>query len=401
VRAAGDDDLLGSVTVLEGLRRALDAVAVAVAGEIDARDLTDRRYGHRTKDWLASEQALERGVAGRRVRVATKLRRLPIVAAALAEGRISFEHARVVADLANPRVLDALVGLQDRIVELAQGVRFERWAEQVRALVDLVDQDGGHDPREERNSLHASSTLDGVLHLKGTLVGDTAASVKALLDAATDRAFRRAVSDARETFGEVSPPDRAGLRAEALVDLVRRGAGADSPKAPAADVTVTVPVDHPALIGHTTGPRVADGHGGTIDGRALDLLCCDAVFRALIVDSLGNPLDLGSRVRFATGDQRRAVLARDGGCVFPGCDAHPGWVDLHHVIRAADGGTSDLDNLAALCRHHHGVVHRHGWHMRHVGHQRFTITTARGATLVCQRHGTAAPAPAPDPPPDG
>lgn len=396
VRAGTDDDLLAAVGVLEGLRRAVDAVAVAVAGELDARDLTDRRFGHRTRDWLASSGGLERGVAARRVRVAARLRQLPVIAQALAEGRLSFEHARVVADLATPRVLDALVDLQDRIVELAAGVRFERWAEQVRALVDLLDEDGGHDPREERNALWSSRTLDGVLHLKGTLVGESAVEVAHLLEGAADRLYRQAVRDARETFGELSAPDRAGLRADALVDLLRRGAGAEAPNAPAADVTVTVPVDHPALVGNPTGPRVGDGRGGTVDGPTLDVLCCDPMLRALIVDSLGNPLDLGSSVRFASGDQRRAVLARDGGCVFPGCDTHPAWADLHHVIRVADGGTTDLDNLAALCRHHHGVVHRTGWTMRHVGHQRFTITTARGTTLVCQRHGTTAPAPPPD-----
>jgi hypothetical protein len=184
------------------------------------------------------------------------------------------------------------------------------------------------------------------------------------------------------------------------VDLVRSGAGVDTPKATVTDVTVTIPVDRPALVGRPQGPRVSDGRGGTVDGATLDLLCCDPTVRALVLDSLGNPLDLGTTVRFATPDQRRAVLARDGGCTFPGCDAHPGWCDIHHVIRVADGGTTDLDNLTALCRHHHGVVHRTGWTMRHAGHQRFTITTTRGTTLTSQRHGRPAPAP-PDQPPDG
>jgi hypothetical protein len=192
------------------------------------------------------------------------------------------------------------------------------------------------------------------------------------------------------TDGEL-PRTRADHLAEALVELVRRGAAAGSPASPAADVTVTIPVDHPALRGAAGGPTVHDHHGHPVDPDAMDLLCCDPAITALVVDSLGTPLDLGTTVRFADRDQRRALAARDGGCVFPGCDAPPSWSDAHHVVRVADGGRSDMDNLASLCRHHHGVVHGIGWHMRHVGDQHFEIVTPRGAVLACQRHQRAAP----------
>jgi hypothetical protein len=39
---------------------------------------------------------------------------------------------------------------------------------------------------------------------------------------------------------------------------------------------------------------------------------CDPVLHALVVDSLGVPLDLGRSVRFANRDQRRAASVRDG-----------------------------------------------------------------------------------------
>jgi hypothetical protein len=108
---------------------------------------------------------------------------------------------------------------------------------------------------------------------------------------------------------------------------------------------------------------------------------------ALVVDSLGVPLDLGRSVRFAARDQRRALAARDGGCVFPGCGAPASWTDAHHVVRFSDGGSTDLSNLASLCRHHHGVVHRRGWSMAATEGQRFTFTTPRGLVLDSQRHG--------------
>ena len=57
---------------------------------------------------------------------------------------------------------------------------------------------------------------------------------------------------------------------------------------------------------------------------------------------------------------RRAVLARDDGCVVDGCtSAHR--LEVHHIIPRSQGGTHQADNLAALCwYHHHVTVHRRG-----------------------------------------
>ena len=80
-------------------------------------------------------------------------------------------------------------------------------------------------------------------------------------------------------------------------------------------------------------------------------------------------------------------MVRDGGCVFPGCDAPPSWVDLHHVIHWGDDGLTVLENLASLCRHHHGVTHRKGWSMTATADEWFIWTTPGGRTLHSQRHG--------------
>ena len=77
---------------------------------------------------------------------------------------------------------------------------------------------------------------------------------------------------------------------------------------------------------------------------------------------------------------------RDGGCVFPGCDMPAGWSDAHHITPWEHGGTTDLPNLALLCRHHHGVTHRTGWTMTTQPDQTFTWTTPTGRTLHSQRN---------------
>ena len=120
-------------------------------------------------------------------------------------------------------------------------------------------------------------------------------------------------------------------------------------------------------------------------------LLCDPVITALIVGSLGVPLDMGRQVRLANRDQRRALTTRDGGCVFPGCDAPIGWCDAHHVTWWRNNGTTDITNLALICRYHHGVTHRDGWTMTATTDQRFTWTTPLGQTLHSQRHRGRSP----------
>jgi hypothetical protein len=42
----------------------------------------------------------------------------------------------------------------------------------------------------------------------------------------------------------------------------------------------------------------------------------------------GEVLDLGRTLRLFTGAARRALLLRDGGCAFPGCDRPAQWCDV-------------------------------------------------------------------------
>jgi hypothetical protein len=120
-------------------------------------------------------------------------------------------------------------------------------------------------------------------------------------------------------------------------------------------------------------------------------LLCDPTITALIADSLGVALDMGRQVRYANREQRRALAHRDGGCVFPGCDAPVGWCDAHHVVPWDNGGHTDLDNLALLCRYHHGVSHRAGWTMTALPDQTFQWHTPLGQTLHSQRHRGRSP----------
>ena len=113
------------------------------------------------------------------------------------------------------------------------------------------------------------------------------------------------------------------------------------------------------------------------------------------IDSLGNPVDLGRRTRLVPPGLRRALEVRDGGCVVPDCDAPSSWCDAHHVIHWADGGPTSAENLASLCRHHHGVTHRSGWSMTSDPDraQRFRWNRPDGTVLRSQRRTDHPPPP--------
>jgi len=72
------------------------------------------------------------------------------------------------------------------------------------------------------------------------------------------------------------------------------------------------------------------------------------------------PKDLGRTRRVVSPAQRRALDARDGSCVFAGCQAPNWWCEAHHVLAWTDGGPTDLDNLGLLCERHHTKIH-HGF----------------------------------------
>ncbi|HEY3002562.1 MAG TPA: HNH endonuclease signature motif containing protein [Kribbellaceae bacterium] len=58
------------------------------------------------------------------------------------------------------------------------------------------------------------------------------------------------------------------------------------------------------------------------------------------------------------------MIARDGGCVIPGCDAPPGQCDAHHLEHWADGGETAIDKLVLACKPHHRAAHKGAWHIR-------------------------------------
>jgi hypothetical protein len=357
--------------------------------ELDARKVTDIELGLSTRDWLAREAGLPSSVAGQQVRVARALRApLDQVAEAMADGRLSWEQARVLAQACNPRISHKLAEIQGELIDLAQGSVFDAWKKEIAGIVELLDEDGGHDPHDDvaRNHLSAVPTIDGVTHVAGMLVGEGAEVARQSLETAADELFRRFTAD-HERCPEIEVPPRKTLVALAFIELCRRGLATDlnSTAAPRTGVSLVIEADDPVHATTPAGVRLADGTTRT--------LRCDPEITAIIRDRLGVPLDMGRTVRFATPAQRKALAIRDGGCVWPGCPHPPSWCDAHHIDHHHAGGRTDLARMALLCRRHHGVTHRKGWSMLATPDSWFIWTTPTGRRLYSQRHGRQPPDP--------
>jgi hypothetical protein len=289
-----------------------------------------------------------RSAAARRLHLARQLTELPSTETAWRRGDISTGHAavigRTVDDLgadnarsAEPALLEAAGQMNPGQVWLAgQQIRFRLDAAGALAAVNAI---------HARRRLDLMTNIDGALELAGLL--------GAVLRTAIDALTRPLPGDER----------LAGQRrADALVELARRqldggalpGAGGQRPH-----LTVTSPAA--TLQGGEDGlPAELEWVGPIVDQAALRL-SCDAARTAVTVDGEGKPLGVGRTTRTIPPHLRRALLVRDGGCRFPGCDRPSPWTDGHHILHWGRGGETEMENLVLLCRSHHRMVHEDGW----------------------------------------
>lgn len=111
------------------------------------------------------------------------------------------------------------------------------------------------------------------------------------------------------------------------------------------------------------------GYGTTSDGMLIPVrevltMANQAEIIPAVLNHAGAVLELGRTRRIASGAQTYALIARDHGCSFPGCDRAPEWCERHHIVEWVDGGKTDLDNLTFLCRYHHHNFASRGWKCR-------------------------------------
>lgn len=368
-------------------RRAAGQPARVKARDMELRDIS--------AEIGAAARVSDRAVQGQISDALTLTERFSPAHAALAAGEISLAHARVI--------IDAGCGIDDdvardvfthRAVEIARHETAGRLRGFVAPLAEVALPQNiteRHQVARENRMVSLRDLTDGMCELTAVL---PSALGKGIHDRLTRigvamKKSRRPVSVSEadvknKTVGHISgetcetalvtrqePEDLRTidhLRADLLCDMLLSATPAtcdDGLGSITAHIEVTVPAFTLAGLSDA-GAELAGGV--PIDADTARLLAGGATGwdRVLTHPASGAVLAV-DRYR-PTADIRRALRARDRRCRFAGCTRLVQNTDADHIIDAALGGETSLDNLCLECRRHHSMKHCTPWQVTHLGH---------------------------------
>jgi Domain of unknown function (DUF222)/HNH endonuclease len=308
--------------------------------------------------WLAWRCSLLPRVARDHERIGKALTELPLIRAVFARGELSYGKVSVLVGVAEPAT-------EAELLELAQALTASQLARCVAAYRRVSAAEAAD--RQEQEFLHCFWSDEGWLELRGRLAAEEGAVFLQALEAAREVLWER--RRAEQPDAEAAEPDGPFADAvrvsneEALVVLAELSlARPDGDRAGGERYQVVVHVDAETIAADADGRCELDD-GQPLAAETARRLACDASVVELRERADGSVLSLGRKRRTVSPALRRALVARDRGCRFPGCD-RTRFVDAHHVRHWSRGGETSLDNLVLLCRRHHRLVHEHGYTLR-------------------------------------
>ena len=371
---SGLDDraMLDLVRGMESASRMMHSVLLDALAEVDSRRLAAQAGFRSTASLLGELVHLSRTEARLRAEQATKLgvRRaltgeplapqLPETAAALAAGEIGPAHVRLIIEMMDA-VPASITAAQRAEVEadLARHARTfgpTELAKLGQRLLAHLDPDGP-EPRDDNpapaaGELRLWNRRDGTLGFEGWLDGEHGPQFQGLIDQlAKPRPLSREIPDLRSTDER---------QADALLDicgLARTAEACPTTGGEPPHVTVTIGWD---ALRTELGVALLD-YGQHLTASHARRWACDCKIVPIVLGGESEPLDVGRISRTVPLGIRRALVIRDRGCAFPGCDRPPGRCDAHHVRHWVDGGETSLSNCVLLCPTHHRHVHGTGW----------------------------------------
>ena len=230
---------------------------------------------------------------------------------------------------------------------------------------------------EAKSTLSFGTLTQGLHPLRGGVTPELKGIIQTLFDsfqsARSAPAFPSAEEQQRIEAGELVPgeilDDRTGgeKRADILRGiLVQVAQDPRTPSMGGMPPTVMVHVSAADLLAGV-GVGWIDGVDGPISMKTINQMVDHGGFRPIFFGGTGAVLALGNKARCFTPMQRKAITARDGGCIIPGCTCPPQWTEVHHVVPWQNGGPTNVTNGVLLCwRHHHGINDAGGWKIRMV-----------------------------------
>lgn len=362
-----DRELAGSMGSLGAAISASQRDVLRYVREVDRRQLWSKDGCRNMGQWLAPRFGISVSAGMRWTHAAHALEHLPLTSVAFERGQISLDQVLQLTRFARAETEKQLL-------------RYARRASlnALRKKADLATRP----PLEEHIDNHHARYLEirrfndaGAIYLEGLLPADEGALVAKALRRIVDQlpdmpALEQEVpaqevpewarAEGLDSFPVETVAVKDGLPqrlADALVVLASNQI-ANDPDPDRATVVVTTSLA--ALRSDDLGCEL-DG-SGVIHPEVARRISCDCRLQFVLCGDDEVAVGIGRADRNIPPSLRRAMLARDGGCTFPGCGTKR-FVDGHHVWHWEDGGPTNLDNLTTVCHFHHKLLHEFGWNV--------------------------------------
>lgn len=413
VKGLDDHGVLEIQRGLSDLRRLIDARSCLLAGEVAFRSRRELGYtGLAQREGFQSAERLVQSATGSTARDASTLVTagtmvheamvdeavdpatgevlegfavrepwLTAVGAAVTAGSLTVEAARSIrSGLGEPNVdnegsgvtAERLAGAVARLLDEATTLDADRLFTLARQLRDELDLDGIAVREQviyEQRAFRRTKRPNGLPRFTLDPDLETAAFLGDLFDnlLSPRRGGPRFVDPDAQAWAQGvldDPRSNDQYLHDAFTGLLRLGVGADKAETPrivgSRTPAVRVLVTEVALTTGTGAGRL-EGMDIPISIDSVKRIACEGGILPIRFTEMGDVVALGREERLFTGRQKVALAARDGGCLWPGCDRSLNWTEAHHITPWASGGNTDLCDGVLLCRHHHMLLHNNHW----------------------------------------
>lgn len=286
-------------------------------------------------------------------------------AAAQAQGKLGSEHVALIRGFFDDLPIgvdpDIREHAEQTLVEVACGFGPDGLRTAAKLLATLIDQDGPEPDDAERarkrNVRMAPQQSDGMSKLTGNLDPEFLATWEPLLAKfAAPGMCNPADAEPRisgtPTQEQIDADDRSyGQRVHDAMVVIGRMALASGDLGRHNGLPVTVIVSTTLQELNRGAGSAKTAVGSVIPMADLIRMASHAIHYLAVFDEHTNePLYLGRAKRLASVGQRLVLLARDGGCTFPGCTVGGYGTQVHHMTGwAKSNGQTNINAMTLAC----------------------------------------------------
>ena len=300
--------------------------------------------------------------------------------AALAQGRITVEHATTIARAADRLSLawstqaGDLAAFEAHCAELQQSVlpvaykqTVSRAVKAAERALERIDAQGQKAKRRNQAKFEEVSVIDEGNGRAVLLARMGILEAQACMSAVRARAEAAEFTELRDVDGQPLPAGQRRIRA-LIASLIARGPSAHGPSDSHVEAHVDIVIDLPTLLGLQDSMALSSvGNRAPVLVSGIDVReFLDSIggikLRRLVCDPLtGHLVDLGRKRYVPSARLREFITSRDVTCRFPGCERSARNGQIDHAREWNRGGTTGRSNLGALCIRHHQLKTHGGW----------------------------------------